>query len=90
MRNGSGSVTSTKKRFDEYSHLSYEPFSESDAVSDIKFEDETNTSDSNSEDIGISKPNEFDDLTSDDEHDTCKSVPIQIPSKSSNIKKMVR
>jgi hypothetical protein len=53
MRNGSGSATSTKKRFDEYSHLSYEAFSKCDATSDIKLEDETNSSDSNSEDIGV-------------------------------------
>ena len=91
MRNGSGSTTPTKKRFDEYSHLSYEPFSESDDASDIKLEDETESSDSNADDTWVIKQIEYDDMSSDEELETDrinsgKTMPIEIPLKSSNIK----
>jgi hypothetical protein len=93
MRNGSGSTTPAKKRFDEYSHLSYEPFSESDDASDIKLEDETESSDSNADDTWVSKQIEYDDMSSDEELETDrinsgKTMPIEIPLKSSNIKGM--
>ena len=93
MRNGSGSTTPAKKRFDEYSHLSYEPFSESDDASDIKPEYETESSDSNADDIWAIKQNEYDDMSSDEELETDriksgKTMPIEIPLKSSNIKGM--
>lgn len=95
IRNGVEFLPGSKKRFDERSRLSYEPFSESDSDHDIVLDDHTDHSESSDDEMVDTKlniNNVYEDLTSDE--DICdtfaKTSPISIPNVHSNIKNTVR